>query len=295
LVAFPTETVYGLGADATNEEAVRNIYAVKGRPLSHPLIVHISSFSTLKKWALDIPGYAIDLANTYWPGPMTLILNRTALAKDFITGGQESIGIRIPSHPIALDLLQQFEALGGFGVAAPSANRFGQVSPTSSRDVYEEIGKFLSQEDLILDGGQSQVGIESTIIDCRKRAPIILRPGAITESMISDIRATAPAESTELIRASGSFEKHYAPAACVIIDQIPISGQAFFAMSQYPTPAGVYRISAPNSVELFARDLYKVMRKADALGFSELVIQVPNGNELSVAILDRVLRSARGR
>jgi len=295
LVAFPTETVYGLGADARNPEAVKRIYEVKGRPSDHPLIVHISSINQMEKWAKEIPEYAIDLARAFWPGPMTLILERTENVRDFITGGQDTVGLRVPSNPIALALIQEFERISDSAIAAPSANRFGQVSPTSSDDVFEEIGKFMSQEDLILDGGQSEVGIESTIIDCRKLAPIISRPGAITASMINHIRATVPADSTDLIRASGSLDKHYAPAARVIINRIPVSGQAFFAMSQYPTPKGVYRISAPNSVEIFARDLYKVMRKADALGFSELVIQIPNGDGLSAAILDRVVRSARGR
>ena len=171
LVAFPTETVYGLGADATNKDAVARIYDVKGRPTGHPLIVHISSINNLDKWAQQIPEYAITLARTFWPGPMTLILPRTELAKDFITGGQDNVGIRVPSHPLALSLLKEFESLGGLGIAAPSANRFGRVSPTSAQAVQEELSEYLTLDDLILDGGPCQIGIESTIIDCTKQTP----------------------------------------------------------------------------------------------------------------------------
>ena len=168
LVAFPTETVYGLGADATNEKAVSRIYEVKGRPTDHPLIVHISSMELLDKWASEIPEYAIKLAGAFWPGPMTLVLKRTDLAKDFITGGQDTVAIRVPFHTLANQLLKEFESLGGDGVAAPSANRFGKVSPTNSQAVEEELDNFLLENDQILDGGQSQIGIESTIIDCTK-------------------------------------------------------------------------------------------------------------------------------
>ena len=165
LVAFPTETVYGLGADAQSKDAVAKIYQAKGRPVNHPLIVHLSSIEHLDKWARDIPDYAVALASTFWPGPMTLILPRTKLAKDFITGGQDNIGIRVPSHTVALELLKEFESQGGLGVAAPSANRFGAVSPTSADAVRTELDKYLSNSDLILDGGQCIIGIESTIIN----------------------------------------------------------------------------------------------------------------------------------
>ena len=176
LVAFPTETVYGLGADAGNEKAVKKIYQVKGRPSDHPLIVHISDLKQLDKWAREIPEYAIKLARSFWPGPMTLILPRTALAKDFITGGQDNVGIRIPDQTLALALLSEFEQQGGAGVAAPSANRFGKVSPTTAKAVEAELGAFLDSKDLILDGGSCEVGVESTIIDCTIQTPIILRP-----------------------------------------------------------------------------------------------------------------------
>ena len=181
LVAFPTETVYGLGADATNERAVHRIFSVKNRPTNHPLIVHISSMSYLDKWAIDIPGYAMKLAREFWPGPMTLILKRSDLAKDFITGGQDCVGVRVPANSIALKLLTHFEQLGGEGVAAPSANRFGAVSPTTSESVSHELKSYLSLDDLILDGGHSEIGIESTIIECLSESPNILRPGFISK------------------------------------------------------------------------------------------------------------------
>lgn len=293
LVAFPTETVYGLGADATNEKAVSRIYEVKDRPIDHPLIVHISSIKLLDFWALDIPNYAIELARTFWPGPMTLILQRTELTKDFITGGQDSVGIRIPGDPIALSLLSRFESLGGLGVAAPSANRFGKISPTSANDVEEEVGGYLAVGDLILDGGRSKVGIESTIIDVRGSIPSILRPGAITKEMVSKIIEVKTDETVKLnLRVSGNLESHYSPRAKVLANQVAIVGQALIAMSHIETPNGVHRISSPQSVEEFAIELYKGMREADRLGFLELVIQTPEGSGLADAIRDRVRKSA---
>ena len=186
LVAFPTETVYGLGADATNEDAIARIYKVKGRPIDHPLIVHISSIVNIDKWARDVPEYAVRLARAFWPGPMTLILPRTDLAQDFITGSQDNVGIRIPSHTVARALLKEFEDQGGLGVAAPSANRFGAVSPTTATAVEIELADFLSESDQILDGGACLVGVESTIINCTQNKPSILRPGAVTKEMIEE-------------------------------------------------------------------------------------------------------------
>jgi L-threonylcarbamoyladenylate synthase len=296
LVVFPTETVYGLGADATNELAVERIYKVKGRPTNHPLIVHVSSINSLKIWAKDCPDYAINLAQTYWPGPMTLILNRTELVSNLISGGQESVGIRVPSNPIALELLSHFESLGGSGVAAPSANRFGQVSPTSASAVEEEIASYLEKGDVILEGGRSSIGIESTIIDARDTAPRILRPGAVTKEMINAIsQVDSDSKLKSDIRVSGNLASHYAPKAKVILNQTPVAGQAMIAMADSKTPIGVYRISAPSSIEEFAKELYEGMREADKLGFLELVIQTPFGSGLADAIHDRVTKSARGR
>jgi len=296
LVAFPTETVYGLGADATNEVAVKRIYEVKGRPSNHPLIVHVSSMNVLEIWAQDIPDYVIDLARAFWPGPMTLILKRSELAKDFITGGQNSVGIRVPSAPIALELLTHFESLGGLGVAAPSANRFGHVSPTSGTDVLAELGDYLSGGDSILEGGQSEIGIESTIIDCRNATPAILRPGAITVAMINSIvRVDFDPTGEQQLQVSGNLEKHYAPNTKVILNQTPISGQAFIALSSVRTPDGVYRISSPTDIDEFVRNIYAGMRKADELEFNELIVEVPEGLGIEVALLDRLKKAARGR
>ena len=184
LVAFPTETVYGLGADASNEKAVARIYEVKGRPQDHPLILHIASMNDITYWAEEVSDYAIALARSFWPGPMTLIFKRSDAAKDFVTGGQNTVGLRVPDHALALGLLQECKKIGVHAIAAPSANRFGHVSPTTAVAVQEEIGAYLSARDLILDGGAAQVGLESTIIDCTGDAPRILRPGAITHEMI---------------------------------------------------------------------------------------------------------------
>ena len=210
LVAFPTETVYGLGVDATNKDAVAHLYQVKGRPSDHPLIIHISSIANLDKWAREIPEYAIKLGRAFWPGPMTLILPRTNLAKDFITGNQDSVGIRVPSHPLATALLTEFEDQGGLGVAAPSANRFGKVSPTTADAVVEELSDYLLPTDLILDGGPCQVGVESTIINCTEDFPEILRPGAITATMISDLIGL----QVKQIESGSNNQKIRAPVMC---------------------------------------------------------------------------------
>jgi len=296
LVAFPTETVYGLGADATNEQAVKRIYEAKGRPSNHPLIVHVSSINALETWAQEIPDYAIDLARAFWPGPMTLILKRSEVAKDFVTGSQDSVGIRVPSDPIALELLTRFESLGGLGIAAPSANRFGQVSPTSANDVQVELGEYLSDGDSILEGGQSEVGIESTIVDCRHEAPIILRPGAITAAMINSVAKFDSVNIREpQLQVSGNLEKHYAPNAKVILNQTPKSGQAYIALSSFQTPEGVYRISSPTDVHEYAQNLYAGMRTADELGFNELIIEVPEGQGIEIALLDRLNKASKGR
>lgn len=297
LVAFPTETVYGLGADATNPDAVARIYKVKGRPADHPLIVHVHSMQAIEPWVSEVPAYAISLARDFWPGPMTLILKRSILAKDFITGGQDSVGIRVPNHPLALALLQSFYKLGGKGVAAPSANRFGHVSPTTSEAVRSELIEFLETSDLVLDGGQSIIGLESTIIDCRQVAPRILRPGAITKEMIQNstkLKITEGDKSVEL-RVSGNLEKHYSPKAKVILDEAPVSGQGYLALSIFVTPQGVTRLASPKNNDEFARDLYMALRKADELGLTSLVIQQPIGEGIAIAIRDRVLRASNGR
>ncbi len=297
LVAFPTETVYGLGADAANQSAVAKIYKVKSRPSDHPLIVHISSISNLDKWAKDIPEYAIKLARSFWPGPMTLILPRTNLAKDFITGGQDNVGIRVPAHTVALSLLKEFESQGGYGIAAPSANRFGKVSPTCADDVREELSKYLSPADLILDGGQSLVGLESTIINCTKSTPTILRPGAITAAMTGDLLSIQIEEISEnnidQIKAPGLLQSHYSPTAKVFLSGNPSAGDGFIALSKYPTPEGVIRLIAPATNDEYARTLYKGLRLADSKKLAKVFVVAPSGDDIAVAISDRLKKAAQ--
>ena len=292
LVAFPTETVYGLGADADNEDAISRIYEVKGRPADHPLIVHIADLDQVDYWAREVPEYAISLMRDFWPGPMTLVLKRNE-AKDFITGGQDTVGIRIPAQQIALTLLKEFELLGGHGVAAPSANRFGAVSPTTAKAVEEEIGERLSETDQILDGGPCLVGVESTIIDCTGEAPRILRPGAITEEMVESSTRLQLRERDDLIRVSGALEKHYSPEAKVFTEGDVEVGDGFLALADIPTPAGVIRLASPNSVEEFARILYQSLRDADAKGLTRVKVINPLGPGLAAAIRDRVARASR--
>ena len=300
LVAFPTETVYGLGADALNKQAVVRVYQVKGRPADHPLIVHLHSMQVMGQWVEDVPEYAIALGRDFWPGPMTLIFKRSNLAQDFITGGQDTVGIRIPNHVVALALLEAFHNLGGRGIAAPSANRFGHVSPTTAKAVSDELIQYLQPEDQVMDGGPCAVGVESTIIDCTGDVPRILRPGAITEEMIKEstglsVVMTKSSEETENIRVSGSLEKHYAPAAKVLLDQSPVAGQGFIAASRRVTPTGVTRLAAPKNADEFARDLYTALRKADELGLQEVVVEQPQGDGIAIAIRDRLSRASNGR
>ena len=295
LVAFPTETVYGLGADASDAKAVERIYQVKGRPKDHPLIVHVANMQAIEDWVEDVPDFAISLARAFWPGPMTLILKRSALAEDFITGGQETVGLRVPNHPIALALLYEFQKLGGKGIAAPSANRFGHVSPTSANAVISELAKYLTSVDLILDGGLSLVGVESTIIDCTSELPKILRPGAITEEMIMDTTNLSVEKPGGNIRVSGSLEKHYSPRAKVILDIEPKAGDGFIAIAGIKTPDGVIRLAEPRDDEDFARLLYSALRKADDSSLARVIVQQPVGGGIAIAIRDRLLRASRGR
>ena len=299
LVAFPTETVYGLGADACNAEAVARIYLAKGRPADHPLIVHVASMDGLGDWADDVAEYAIALARDFWPGPMTLIVKRSALAGDFVTGGQDTVGVRVPNHPVALGLLAAFARAGGKGVAAPSANRFGNVSPTTAQAVVAELGDYLADSDQILDGGACDVGVESTIIDCTGAAPRILRPGAVTAQMIQEctgltvVGADADAlVDREEIRVSGSLDSHYAPVATVVLDKPPVAGQGFIALADIATPDGVIRLAAPQTHQEFARVLYAALRAADDQGLAVVVVQQPAGDGIAIAIRDRLQRAA---
>jgi L-threonylcarbamoyladenylate synthase len=311
LVAFPTETVYGLGADACNADAVARIYSVKGRPADHPLIVHVGSMEALGDWASEVPEYAISLARDFWPGPMTLIMKRSALAGDFVTGGQDTVGVRVPDHTVALGLLDAFARAGGKGIAAPSANRFGSVSPTTAQAVEDELSEYLADADQILDGGACDVGVESTIIDCTGDVPKILRPGAITAQMIAEstglpvggkfayskedlagITFNDKAVDGPQIRVSGSLDSHYAPVATVVLDQSPVAGQGFIAMADVATPDGVVRLAAPKNNDEFARVLYSALRAADEQGLKSVVVAQPAGDGIAIAIRDRLKRAA---
>ncbi len=294
LVAFPTETVYGLGADATNEDAVRRVYDVKGRPIGHPLIVHISSLVHLDKWARSTPEHALNLARAFWPGPMTLILPRTDIAKNFITGGQDNVGIRIPSHTVALTLLKEFEDQGGLGVAAPSANRFGAVSPTTANAVNSELGCYLNNSDYILDGGSCQVGVESTIVDCTQQMPVILRPGIISREQIESTldMHIGLVNSNHDIKASGLFRSHYAPNAKVFLSDSPKPGDGLIALISFPTPKGVIRLAEPRNNEEYAQILYRALRLADEKGVKNVFAIPPAGEGAAVAVNDRLIKAS---
>jgi L-threonylcarbamoyladenylate synthase len=296
LVAFPTETVYGIGADASNEKAVARIYEVKSRPQDHPLILHVASMNDITYWAEEVSDYAITLARSFWPGPMTLIFKRSENAKDFVTGGQNTVGLRVPDHSLALGLLLECKKNGLHAIAAPSANRFGHVSPTTAVAVQEEIGAYLSAQDLILDGGPAQVGLESTIIDCTGDTPKILRPGAITKAMIEEATGLQVSENkNSQIRVSGSLEKHYAPNAKVILDAQAVAGQGFIALADVATPPGAIRLASPANTDEYARELYSALRDGDAQGLETIAIIQPSGDGLAIAIRDRLMRASKGR
>ena len=293
LIAFPTETVYGIGADAENNDAVARMYQVKNRPTGHPVIVHIAELNDVDYWAQEIPEYAINLMRDFWPGPMTLLLKRREVAGDFLTGAQEIVGLRIPANSLALGLLNEFKAVGGKGIAAPSANRYGAVSPTTAEAVSQELSEYLLQDDQILDGGPCLVGVESTIIDCSGQNPKILRPGAISAEMIEESTGIVLEEVGETkIRVSGSDKQHYAPKAKVIVDGQSQSGEGLIAMSEVTTPEGVIRLAEPKSVEEYARVLYSALRMSDTQNLQTVRIIPPTGQGLAVAIRDRINRAA---
>jgi L-threonylcarbamoyladenylate synthase len=257
------------------------------------LIVHVASMDALGDWAADVPEYAIALARDYWPGPMTLVVTRSELAADFITGGQDTVGVRVPNHPVALGLLEAFARAGGKGVAAPSANRFGSVSPTTAQAVSDELSEYMAESDVILDGGPCAVGVESTIIDCTGDVPKILRPGAITQEMIQQSTGLNVLDADgAAIRVSGSLESHYSPIATVVLDQSPLAGQGFIGMADVATGAGVVRLAAPTTHDEFARVLYSALRAADEQGLNTVVVAQPVGNGIALAIRDRLMRAA---
>ena len=294
LVAFPTETVYGLGADASSEAALKKLYAVKGRPAGHPVIVHFASADEAFAWAREVPEAARRLAARFWPGPLTLILKRSARAGDFVTGGQDTVGLRVPSHPVAQALLSEF----GSGVAAPSANRFGRVSPTRAAHVREDLGEDV---DLVLEGGDSEVGIESTIVDLSRGRAVLLRHGAITPAMLEQaLGAAVAAADAGAPRASGTLERHYAPktplrlVASHALDQ-EISraggGTAVLAYSR-PDERAARWLRMPREPQGYAHRLYAALRELDAAGCALILVEEPPQDAAWAAVRDRLKRAA---
>lgn len=310
LVAFPTETVYGLGADAANPAAVGKIFAAKGRPADHPLIVHVAGHDWVERWAEAIPDVAWELMEMFWPGPLTLILKKQAWVPDAVTGGQDTVGLRVPGHPVALELLRRFAASGGKeakgGIAAPSANRFGRISPTTAAHVQEELGASVP---LILDGGPCSVGIESTIVDCSRAEPVVLRPGHIAPAHLQAVLGKSPAIETAegAPRVSGSLAAHYAPrtpmrlvAADRLLDLLNAmrhSGRrcAVLGHSQ-PPHAGMphaWRMLPVDPVG-YAHDLYAALRELDHAGADLIVVEaIPESSEWA-AVNDRLRRAVAG-
>jgi L-threonylcarbamoyladenylate synthase len=283
LVAFPTETVYGLGGDADNPLAIQAIFRVKGRPAHHPLIIHLGSGDEVKDWAVSVPDEAHLLIRTYWPGPLTLILKKTQRVLPAVSGGQDTVGLRVPDHKMALALLREFRG----GVAAPSANRFGRVSPTSADHVRQDLG---GSVDFILDGGPCAVGVESTIVDFSSGEPIILRPGGVTrEALEETLRQSLTVRGGGPVRASGQLESHYAPRALVLI----VPPAEADARVQLLREEGK-QVALLTAAELTPRELYASLRRADASGADVIVVPLPEETGMGLAVADR-LRKAAGR
>lgn len=298
LCAIPTETVYGLAANALDESAVARVFEVKKRPADHPLIVHVANAADVSEWITELPQWAVDLTNAVWPGPLTIVGPRTALASNSVTGNQDTVAVRVPSHPIAQELLQKLKANGVKGLVAPSANRFGHVSPTSAAHVSADLGEYLDANgDLILDGGDCQVGVESTIVLATGFQPVILRPGAVTAADIKRITdVDVSEETTNAPRVSGALDSHYSPTAQVILitgSETEFENNAgFLALVHTPTPTGLVRLASPETVEDFAHELYSSLRAGDDLKLKTIYVVPPTGDGLAQAINDRLNRAA---
>lgn len=302
LVAFPTETVYGLGADAENETAMRALFAAKGRPADHPVIVHLADAALVEQYVEEVPEAARKLAAAFWPGPMTLVLRRSARISDLVTGGLETVGLRVPGHPVTHSLLTEF----GGPIAAPSANRFGHVSCTRAEHVVEELG---DRVELILDGGECKVGVESTIIDVSAKRAAILRPGAVTvEQVATVLRESLAAGSKSSPRVSGSLPSHYAPQARVeLVESEEVAARAKALASKGHKVAvigpalidvtnhGIELLAAPSGDEALAHALYALLRKADEMGCDVVVTSAPEEYGIGAAIADRLRRAAGPR
>ncbi len=300
LVAFPTETVYGLGADATNVDAVKKIYDVKGRPEKHPLIVHIADANAVAKWTEEFPEAAHRLAARFWPGPLTMVLRRSKAVPDAVTGGQDTVALRVPGHPVALALLKAF----GGAIAAPSANRFGKVSPTTAQHVYDDLGKDV---DLVLDGGPCAVGIESTILDLSGPEPAILRPGGVTKEEIEATlgHAVPVVKSGGKVRAPGQLPTHYAPKAQIVLakpEELVEKANRFRSQGKTVViltnslpekpPIGIETIMLPVSLAEMARGLYEALREVDRRRFQAAVVCLPSSAGLGLAVVDRLEKAA---
>ena len=298
LVALPTETVYGLGADATDPVAVAKIFALKGRPADHPLIVHIAPEARLEDWAVDIPEGARKLAAVFWPGPLTMILKKSARVPSIVTGGQDTVGIRCPSHPLAQALLREFACVGSGAIAAPSANRFGHVSPTTAQHVRDEFGPDL----LVVDGGACEVGLESTIVDLSRGAAVLLRPGAITREQLAAVLGSMPRDrDAEAPRASGTLAAHYAPStpvrivgAGVLAGELNGIGRAAVLALREAMPGALAWIAAPRDAARYGHDLYANLRALDAAGADTIVVEAPPLGPAWEAVNDRLARAAAG-
>jgi L-threonylcarbamoyladenylate synthase len=293
LVAFPTETVYGLGADASNPAAIERLYRVKGRPADHPVIVHFASPEDAFSFSREVPAAARTLAGRFWPGPLTLILKRSALARDFVTGGQDSVGLRVPSHPVARELLNNING----GIAAPSANRFGRVSPTSAAHVREDLGRDV---DLVLDGGSSEIGIESTVLDLSGARVVLLRPGRITAQQIEKVLGAKPSEKNpESPRHSGGLERHYAPRTPARLVPTHVLDQeihklknrvAVLAFSR-PDQRVATWLRMPRDADRYARKLYGALRELDGAGCEAMLVEAPPDTAEWSAVNDRLQRA----
>ena len=294
LVAFPTETVYGLGADASNPAAIRKLYAVKRRPADHPVIVHFASAEAAFLWTRDAPAAAHALAKKFWPGPLTLILKRSDKAKDFVTGGQDAVGVRVPSHPVAQQLLKAF----GGGIAAPSANRFGLVSPTTAAHVREDLG---ADVDLVLEGGPSEVGIESTIVDLSGERAVLLRPGRISKKDLELVVGAVEEKAVTALRHSGGLERHYAPRTPArLVPAYDLDKEiarlkekvAVLAFSR-PDERVDYWIRMPREPQAYAQKLYAALRELDTAGCDEILVEAPPEAPAWAAVSDRLKRACR--
>ncbi len=299
LVAFPTETVYGLGADAANPEAVERIFVAKGRPRSHPVIVHLAEPAAAKEWAAEVPDFAAALADAFWPGPLTLVLPRSDLVPDAVTGGLNTVGLRVPAQPVALELLAAF----GGGVAAPSANRFGRVSPTRADHVRADLGAAV---DLILDGGPCPVGVESTIVDCSGVEPRLLRPGGVPVESLSGVLGYKIGMTADpSVRAPGMLASHYAPSARVEVlapDAVATRAQELVALGVrvgilapgrlVGLPAGIEALPPTGGAVAYAKCLYQRLREADRRGVEVLLAVPPPETGVGTAVADRLRRAA---